>query len=75
MLSDIKRFLNHRVKITAKHERSYEGDLLACDQHMNIVMSDTEEFNTAKNSRRYLGLCVFRGSFVTSIDVIAKLPS
>lgn len=74
MLSDIKRFLNHRVKITAKQDRYYEGDLLACDQYMNIVMSDTEEFSMVKSTRRYLGLCVFRGSFVTSIDVVAKLP-
>lgn len=75
MREGIGSFINYRVRVMAKGERCYEGDLLACDEHMNVVLSDAEEFVMAgRKQRRYLGLCVFRGCFVMGIDVISKLP-
>lgn len=74
MKQEMEKFINCRVKIIGKGNRCYEGDLIACDQHMNVVLSDTEEFSGSgcKNHRRYLGLCVFRGSFVVAVDIISK---
>ena len=63
-----------RVRVAAKEGRMYEGDLLATDEHMNVVLCDTEEFQktrAAPETRRYLGFCVLRGSFVVGITAVS----
>lgn len=74
MKQEIGKFVNHRVKIIGKGNRCYEGDFIACDQHMNVVLNDTEEFTRygCKDNRRYLGFCVFRGSFIVAINIISR---
>lgn len=74
MRQEIGELINHRVKIIGKGDRCYEGDLIAYDKHMNVVLNDTEEFSSSgcKDNRRYLGLCVFRGSFIVAINVISR---
>jgi small nuclear ribonucleoprotein (snRNP)-like protein len=74
--NDLSKFTNHRVKVYGKDSRFYEGDLLSSDEGMNIVVDDTEEFRITgvdgNYDRRYLGLCMFRGDYVLSVDVLAR---
>lgn len=40
--------INYRLRITLNDGRQMTGQMLAFDQHMNIVMVDTEEFRRVK---------------------------
>ncbi|KCZ80291.1 hypothetical protein H312_02320 [Anncaliia algerae PRA339] len=70
MKKTIKKLINNRVILHCKEGRYYEGDLLSCDDDMNIVLDDSEEFN--ESSRRYLGLVVFRGDYICEIEILSK---
>lgn len=46
--------INYRLKVTAIDGRSYTGQLLAFDNHMNLVLADTEEGRITKKSYQEL---------------------
>lgn len=77
------QWINYRVKVTITDGRQMVGNLLAFDKHMNIVLSDTEEFRRIKAKRdgepereqkRTLGMILMRGENVISITAEAPPP-
>ncbi|KAI9208254.1 small nuclear ribonucleoprotein-associated protein B [Polychytrium aggregatum] len=85
--SKMLQFLNCRLRITILDGRTLIGQMLAFDKHMNLVLSDCEEFRKIKpkgpvpagqpdrEERRTLGLVVLRGETIVSISIEARLPS
>lgn len=74
----IKNYVNYRIEVVGINERYFEGDLLAVDDKMNLIMKDVEETSKDvqnKTVRRYLGLILMKGDFVSKINVLSKLPN
>lgn len=83
--------LNYRLRVTLMDSRQITGQFLAFDQHMNMVLSDAEEFRRIKrrkiadgstaaaaaaaDERRTLGLIILRGEHVVSISVEGPPPA
>ncbi|KAJ1725371.1 Small nuclear ribonucleoprotein-associated protein B [Coemansia erecta] len=78
--------LNHRLRLTLLDTRVMTGQMLAFDKHMNLVLSDCEEFRTIKAKgpdakgrtqqiKRTLGLVILRGEMVISISVDGPPPA
>ena len=65
-LSVLEKALNRNVQLLLKDRRTLEGKLAGYDEHMNLVIEDTEE--TTESGRRRLGTVVLRGSSVVSIS-------
>lgn len=65
----LERVLQQRVTLRLKDGWSMTGRLLGVDDHMNLVLDETEEA-TAEVSRR-LGRVVLRGSNVVSLNASA----
>jgi small nuclear ribonucleoprotein len=66
-LSALDKALNRKVQLLLKDRRVLDGTLQGYDEHMNLVLDDTEE-TTADGARRKLGTIVVRGSNVVSIN-------
>jgi len=61
----LERNLNKKVSVLLKDQRTLEGLLVGFDEHMNIVLDDTQE-KKGENERK-LGRVVLRGNNVISI--------
>lgn len=70
-------WINYRIRVTLQDARMLVGTLIAFDKHMNLVLSDTEEFSRikAKNKgeldkekKRALGLVLLRGENIISLS-------
>jgi small nuclear ribonucleoprotein len=61
----LERVVQQRVILRLKDDRTLAGRLLGCDEHMNLVLDDTEE--TTEQMTRRLGRIVLRGSNVISL--------
>ncbi len=83
--SKLLRYVEHRLRITLSDSRTITGTFLAFDKHLNLVLSDTEEFRTMRKSsranvieerqeKRNLGLIILRGENVISIAVEGPPP-
>lgn len=82
--SKLLRYVEHRLRITLSDSRVITGTFLAFDKHLNLVLSDAQEFRTLKGSksnvieekqeRRNLGLIILRGENVVSIAVEGPPP-
>lgn len=86
--SKLLRYVEHRLRITLTDSRTITGTFLAFDKHLNLVLSDTEEFRTLRNKgstarsnvieerqeKRNLGLIILRGENVVSIAVEGPPP-
>lgn len=79
------RFVEHRLRITLSDSRIITGTFLAFDKHLNLVLSDAEEFRTTRKGsranvieerqeKRNLGLIILRGENVVSIAVEGPPP-
>ena len=66
---------NSHVRILLEDQRVIVGTLLACDPHMNTLVTSSIEFkkNFKKKQwqKRILGLCMIRGNSITSISLDA----
>ena len=75
-------WINYRVRVTLTDSRILIGTFLAFDKHMNLVLSDTEEYSRikAKNKKndkerkRSLGLVLIRGDSVISLAAETPPP-
>lgn len=74
--------LNYRLRVILADKRVLTGHMLAFDTHMNLVLSDCEEFRRSKNKgskeevelKRTLGLVILRGEHLVSISVDGPPP-
>ncbi|KAI9505002.1 hypothetical protein BX070DRAFT_175920, partial [Coemansia spiralis] len=84
--SKMMSLLNYRLRLTLADMRVMTGQMLAFDKHMNLVLSDCEEFRTIKAKtkdskgktqqiKRTLGLVILRGETVISISVDGPPPA
>jgi small nuclear ribonucleoprotein len=62
----VERLLHQRVTLELKDTRTLTGKLVGVDEHMNLVLDDTEE-RTSEVSR-HLGRVVLRGSNVVTLN-------
>lgn len=81
--------INWRMKITINDGRSFVGQMLAFDRHMNLVLADCEEFRRVRPKKkpgetetpamqeikRTLGLVILRGEIVVSLSVEGPPPA
>ncbi|CAK7900559.1 hypothetical protein CAAN1_05S06876 [[Candida] anglica] len=83
--------IHYRLRITTIDNRGFVGQLLAFDNHLNLVLSDTEEFRITKKSyqelkktnnsdsiveeKRALGLIILRGEQVVTFSVESPPPT
>ena len=61
----VERLLGQRVTLTLKDSRQMVGTLLGVDEHMNLVLDNTDE--TTVEVSRHLGRVVLRGSNVVTL--------
>lgn len=88
-LTSSRSHLNHRLRVTLTDTRQITGYLLAFDVHMNLVLSDSDEFRRTKQSKqkqatsaappveekRSLGLIILRGEWICSVSVEGPPPA
>jgi len=82
--SKLLRYVEHRLRVTLHDGRSIIGTFLAFDKHLNLVLSEAEEFRVLRKSRaalleerterRSLGLVLVRGENVVSLAVEGPPP-
>ena len=70
-------WINYRVRITTQDSRIMIGTFIAFDKHMNVVLSETEEYIKIKakkqgdidrEKKRTLGLVLVRGDNIISLS-------
>ncbi|KAJ3041002.1 hypothetical protein HDV00_010074 [Rhizophlyctis rosea] len=75
--------LNCRLRITMQDGRTVIGQMLAFDKHMNMVLSECEEFrkirakaanSVEREEKRTLGLVILRGETIISMSVESGPP-
>lgn len=83
--------VHYRLRITTIDNRSFIGQLLAYDKHLNLVLSETEESRITKKSyqelkktqnskaiveeKRSLGLIILRGEQIVSLSIESPPPT
>ena len=82
-------FINYRIRVALDDGRSISGTFLAFDKHMNLCISDAEEFRTlrikqksddvnsdviTKQEKRSLGFILLRGECIVSLIVEGPPP-
>jgi small nuclear ribonucleoprotein B and B' len=79
------RYVEHRLRVTLHDGRQIVGTFLAFDKHLNLVLSEADEFRTLKSKggaavleerteKRSLGLVLIRGENVVSLAVEGPPP-
>jgi small nuclear ribonucleoprotein B and B' len=77
--SKMLAYVNYRMRVTILDGRQIVGRFMAFDRHMNLVLSDAEEFRKLppkkglseedRQTRRVLGFLLLRGEEVVSLTV------
>ncbi len=65
LVQHLERLLSQRVELHLKDHRTLTGRLAGLDEHMNIVLEETEERTEAATRR--LGRVLLRGSNMISL--------
>jgi small nuclear ribonucleoprotein len=66
--SVLERVLPQKVVLHLKDGRQFAGRLVGIDEHLNLVLEDTEE--TGPETTRRLGRVVLRGSNIVSMQAL-----
>ena len=80
--------INWRLKVTLNDGRQLVGQMLAYDNHMNLVLAECEEFRRVRAKtkieetgerpeqeiKRTLGLIILRGEIIVSLSVEGPPP-
>lgn len=80
--------IGYRIKVTLNDSRTLTGQMLAFDKHMNLVISECEEFRRVKSKKpaagaeedgeeemkRVLGLVILRGETIVTLSVEGPPP-
>ena len=82
--SKLLRYVEHRLRVTLHDGRTIIGTFLAFDRHLNLVLSEAEEFRVLRKGgaalleerteKRSLGLVLIRGENVVSLAVEGLPP-
>ena len=83
--SKMLAYVNYRMRVTIVDGRQIVGRFMAFDRHMNLVLSDAEEFRKLppkkglsedeRQTRRVLGFVLLRGEEVVSLTVEGPPPN
>ena len=83
--SKMLAYVNYRMRVTILDGRQIVGRFMAFDRHMNLVLSDAEEFRKLppkkglseedRQTRRVLGFLLLRGEEVVSLTVEGPPPN
>ena len=73
------QYINWKMKVTITDTRMLIGTFIAFDKHMNIVLTNCDEFRTIKakknipkrQQKRTLGLVLLRGENIVSLTPVA----
>ncbi|KAH7647039.1 hypothetical protein FG379_002730 [Cryptosporidium bovis] len=74
----MQKYINYRVRVTIQDDRVMVGELMAYDKHLNIVLSDCQEYRQIKKGedskelKRSLGLIMLRGENI--VTLVAESP-
>mmetsp|Transcript_11332 Transcript_11332/g.10257 ORF Transcript_11332/g.10257 Transcript_11332/m.10257 type:complete len:188 (-) Transcript_11332:31-594(-) len=83
--SRMLHYINYRMRYTLSDSRVLVGTFMAFDRHMNLVVSDAEEYriiktkkgqglNEEKYEKRALGLIILRGDTIVSMTIEGPPP-
>lgn len=76
--SKLMQWIDYRVRVTTQEGRMFVGTFLAFDKHLNVVLSDTEEYRkirakkrnpgdpVEREEKRILGMIILRGVNIVS---------
>ncbi|KAJ1605976.1 hypothetical protein OIY81_3344 [Cryptosporidium canis] len=74
----MQKYINYRIRVTVQDDRVMVGNLMAFDRHMNLVLSDCQEYRRVKKGeeskelKRSLGLIMLRGENI--VTFVAEAP-
>jgi len=71
-LAVLRSAVNKKVRIRLKDNSTYEGQLIALDEYMNVVLSDTVELDENMNPKVRWGVTLIRGNNILWVEIIEE---